>query len=98
MDTAKITRSETEGGFRYLYQGGAEMPPAELTGTVSGPHIWSANHTGVPPAYRGQGIALALVKALVADARRAGAKILPRCSYVAAQFVKHPEWAELLAE
>ncbi len=98
MDTAQITRSEADGRFRYLYQGSPEMPPAEVTGTLSGPHIWSVNHTRVPPAYRGQGIALQLVQAVVADAREAGAKIVPRCSYVAAQFVKHPQWAELLAE
>jgi predicted GNAT family acetyltransferase len=47
-----------------------------------------ADHTGVPPQYRGQGIA---------DARATGSKIVPVCSYVVAQFRRHPEWADLQA-
>ncbi|WP_336987549.1 GNAT family N-acetyltransferase [Altererythrobacter aquiaggeris] len=57
-----------------------------------------ADHTIVPPSIGGQGIALELVKALVADAKAEGFKIVPQCSYVAAQFKRHPEWAELRAE
>jgi predicted GNAT family acetyltransferase len=57
-----------------------------------------ADHTGVPPQYRGQGIAEKLVATAMADARRRGQKIVPICSYVVAQFRRHPEWAELRAE
>jgi predicted GNAT family acetyltransferase len=57
-----------------------------------------ADHTLVPPEIGGKGIAAALVDALVDDARNEGFKIVPACSYVAAQFKRHPEWAELLAE
>jgi predicted GNAT family acetyltransferase len=96
MDPSEITRSETEHGFQYLYQGPDGMPPAELSGAIAGPHLWSADHTLVPPAYRGQGIARVLVERLIADAREAGVKIRPRCSYVAAQFTKNPEWSDLL--
>ena len=46
---------------------------------------------------RGQGVAQVLVEALVADAREQGFKIVPQCSYVEAQFRRHPEWADLLA-
>jgi len=38
-----------------------------------------------------------LVEALIADAREHGWKIVPECSYVAAAFKRHPEWADLLA-
>ena len=51
----------------------------------------------VPPALRGQGIAARLVEALIEDARSEGFKIIPTCSYVAAQFDRHPEWADLRA-
>lgn len=56
-----------------------------------------ADHTLVPPAIGGRGIAGLLVLDLVADARENGFTIVPQCSYVAAQFARHPEWAELLA-
>lgn len=95
MDS-EITRTETERAFRYVYEGPQGMPPAELTGAILGPHLWSADHTGVPPEYRGQGVARRLVERLVEDARAAGVKIRPRCSYVAAQFSKNPDWSELL--
>jgi predicted GNAT family acetyltransferase len=57
-----------------------------------------ADHTLVPPEIGGKGVAAALVDALVADARKEGFKVVPACSYVAAQFKRHPEWSELLAE
>jgi predicted GNAT family acetyltransferase len=57
-----------------------------------------ADHTLVPPEIGGKGVAAALVDALVADARKEGFKGVPACSYVAAQFKRHPEWSELLAE
>ena len=51
----------------------------------------------VPPEIGGQGVAAALVNALVADAQREGFTIVPQCSYVEAQFKRHPEWSDLLA-
>lgn len=56
-----------------------------------------AKSTWTPPEARGRGIAAALVEALVADAREQGFTIEPQCSYVAAAFRRHPEWAELRA-
>ena len=46
---------------------------------------------------RGRGIAGKLVEALIDDARSEGFKIIPSCSYVAAQFKRHPEWVDLRA-
>lgn len=56
-----------------------------------------AEHTLVPPAIGGDGVAARLVEALVADAREQGFGIVPECSYVAAAFQRHPEWAALRA-
>jgi hypothetical protein len=91
-----VTRSdETSHGAYY-----AELPGtdrlAELTWRAMGP-LRIADHTFVPPAMRGQGVAQLLVEALVADARAQGFKIVPQCSYVEALFRRHPEWADLLA-
>jgi predicted GNAT family acetyltransferase len=55
------------------------------------------DHTGVPPEYEGRGIAAKLVNQAIADAREQGFKITPLCSYVVAQFRRHPEWADLRA-
>ena len=70
---------------------------AELTYSRRDAHTIIADHTGVPPEHRGQGIAEQLVKAAMDDARREGGRIVPVCSYVAVQFRRHPEWADLKA-
>ena len=56
-----------------------------------------AEHTLVPSEIGGRGVAGSLVEALIADAREQGFKIDPVCSYVVAQFKRHPDWADLLA-
>jgi predicted GNAT family acetyltransferase len=56
-----------------------------------------ADHTLVPAEIGGRGVAARLVEALVADAREAGDKIVPQCSYVEAAFRRHPDWADLRA-
>ena len=54
-------------------------------------------HTLVPPELRGRGIAEKLVRAALADARAAGRKVNPACSYVAVFIERHREFADLLA-
>ena len=56
-----------------------------------------AEHTIVPRAIGGRGVAANLVDALVADAREHGFTIVPQCSYVAKKFDQNPEWADLRA-
>jgi predicted GNAT family acetyltransferase len=69
---------------------------AELTYSRGGGRL-VADHTYVPPSFRGHGLAEKLVNALIAEVRASGDRILPLCSYVAAQFRRHPEWADLRA-
>ena len=54
-------------------------------------------HTVVPPELRGRGIAEKLVRAALADARAAGRKVVPQCSYVAKFIERHREYQDLLA-
>lgn len=54
-------------------------------------------HTLVPPELRGRGIAEQLVRAALADARAAGQKVVPACSYVAKFIERHREYQDLLA-
>lgn len=70
---------------------------AEMTYRKTGTGPMIIDHTGVPPAYEGRGIAARLVQAAITDARDHDFKITPLCSYVAAQFRRHPEWRDLLA-
>lgn len=90
----EIVREETptHGAYRAEVDG----VKAELTWRANGP-IRIAEHTYVPPELRGQGIAMQLVEALVADARAQGFTIEPRCSYVEAAFRRHLEWADVRA-
>jgi len=59
--------------------------------------VRTAEHTIVPPQIGGRGVAARLVEAMVADAREQGFRIRPECSYVAAAFDRHPEWADIRA-
>lgn len=92
-----ITRTDeiTHGAYRAAVEG--TSVEAELTWRARG-DARIAEHTFTPPEARGKGIAQALVEALIADAQAQGFKIVPSCSYVAAQFRRHPEWRSLLAD
>jgi predicted GNAT family acetyltransferase len=96
MSTPTIKLEETQKGGQYVYRN-AEQPPAILAFQRKG-SVLLMDETKVPPSYRGQGVAFKLVERSIADARENGWKIQPACSYVVAQFAKHPEWADVLAE
>jgi uncharacterized protein len=91
----EVTDETTHGAYRAKVEGADK--PAELTWRARG-EARIANHTFTPPAARGKGIALQLVKAMIKDAREQGFTIVPQCPYVEAQFRKHPEWADLRAQ
>ncbi|TPE50435.1 GNAT family N-acetyltransferase [Amaricoccus solimangrovi] len=89
-----ITLEENDTRGRYVYHlDGAE---AELTFSKAG-DLWIVDHTGVPRAFEGRGVGAALARRAVADARLAGRKIVPLCSFVAAQFRRHPDWSDVLS-
>ena len=98
MTTAEIIVIRQDSATRGRYV--AELAPgveAEMTYRKTPAGVMSINHTGVPPEFGGRGIAAKLVNAAIADARAEGFKIEPLCSYVEAQFRRHPEWADLRA-
>lgn len=68
--------------LRYTFQGGRVF----------------FDHTYVPDAFRGRGVAAALVQAALNEARKQNWKIVPRCSYVAAFLTRNPQFADLVAE
>lgn len=93
----KIEKQSADGIGRYVARIDGVEGEAELTFTVRGPALVSADHTGAPDSMRGTGAALALVNALVADARSSGFKIVPLCPYVLAQYKKHPDWRDVMS-
>ena len=96
IDGLEITHSgnEAQGEYRAVVPGSDKV--GRLTWRARG-DARIADHTLVPPEIGGRGVAAALVDALVADAKEQGFKIVPQCSYVEAQFRRHPEWSNLLA-
>lgn len=93
----EIELEESGSKGRYVLRGpdGAE---AELTFTRVGDKQLIIDHTGVPDAFRGQGAGLRLVSRALEDARTSGRKIIPLCPFAAAQFRRHPEWADVLKQ
>jgi predicted GNAT family acetyltransferase len=55
-------------------------------------------HTFVPPELRGRGIAEKLVRTALTEARQAGRKVVPACSYVAVFIQRNQEFADLLPD
>lgn len=96
IEGLEITHTGTEAHGEYR----ASVPGSDKVGRLT----WKArgnariaDHTLVPPEIGGRGVAAALVDALVRDAKEQGFTVVPQCSYVDAQFRRHPEWAGLLA-
>ena len=94
MDGTTITRHDSgaRGEYRAAVAGSEAI--GRLTYQRRG-NTLVADDTQVPPEIGGRGVAAKLVEALIADARAAGDKIEPQCSYIEAAFRRHPEWAEL---
>ncbi len=92
----EVRREEKDGHGRYII---ALAPgvEAEMSFRRGANGTVIVDHTGVPKAFEGRGIAGRLMAALIADARHEPFTIVPLCSYVAAQFRRHPEWQDLLA-
>ncbi|HEX2794946.1 MAG TPA: GNAT family N-acetyltransferase [Croceicoccus sp.] len=96
MDDVTITREDRERRGTYRAKVEGHQQAGELTYQKSD-GVLVADHTFVPDALRGKGVAARLVDALIADARQEGTKIRPLCSYVVAAFRRHPEWKDVLA-
>jgi predicted GNAT family acetyltransferase len=98
MPDIQIERTEAASKGRYIARVKGVEGVGELTYTRRQPNLFSADHTGAPETLRGTGAAMALVERLIADARTEGFKVIPICPYVAAQYKRHPEWADVMTE
>jgi predicted GNAT family acetyltransferase len=96
--TIRVTHEDYGSSGRYSATLPGVEGEAELTWRADGPGIIVADHTYAPESMRGTGVALALVTRLISDARDRDLLIVPACSYVQAQFDRHPEWADRRAD
>ena len=92
-DAVVITDNEAQR--RYEAHLGDRLAGIVEYGRIQGRIV--ALHTEVPPEFGGRGIASALVRRVLADARDVGAKVTPRCPFFLAHFERHPEDRDLLA-
>ena len=86
-----ITDNEAERRYEARLDG--ELAGWVDYGRIAGRIV--ALHTEVPPQFGGRGIASALVRRVLDDARAAGEKVTPRCPLFAAHFQRHPEDRDL---
>ncbi|MEM6634279.1 MAG: GNAT family N-acetyltransferase [Pseudomonadota bacterium] len=93
MSEAEIERREQGSKGSYVLS----LPDgtSELSFSILSPSLVIADHTSVPDALRGQGIADRLAGAIAADARAQGFKIVPLCPFVNAWRQKNADWADV---
>jgi predicted GNAT family acetyltransferase len=59
--------------------------------------VLDLDHTFVPPALRGGGVASQLAEHALRYARERGYRVIPSCPFVAAFIERHPQHRDLLA-
>jgi len=94
-DGVAIELETTGSGRRYrLTVDGAEAGELDFT---EADDVRTYLHTGVREAFGGRGLASALVRRALDDARRDGVRVVAVCSYVKGYLERHPEEQDLLA-
>lgn len=94
MPDISVEEEQSRGRYVTAMSDGQE---AYLTFVRERPDHMSITYSFVPPAFRGRGVAAALIERAVADAREGGFAIAPLCGYVAAEFRRHKDWQDVLA-
>ncbi len=82
-----------EAAHRYEIEIEGHLAVAEYE-TQDGRQVFT--HTLVPVELRGRGLAELLVRRALHDARAAGRKVVPQCSYVAKFIEKNREYQPLV--
>jgi predicted GNAT family acetyltransferase len=88
MKDVKLNLNES-GKSAFQIMDGTEQVGEMVVGT-SGTKL-TVYHTEVSPKAQGKGLAKELLSAMVTHARKNSLQVVPVCSYVRAQFSRHPE-------
>ncbi len=91
MDVPPIEHLPARQRFQTVVEGHRCVVDYRLDGSLM--HLV---HTEVPPPVGGRGVAAALVRAALEEARRLGWRVNPLCSYVRVYMRRHPETQDLL--
>ena len=88
MEKVRLDINEKGHGAFRLEEGAEEL--GEMVIGITGSEM-TVYHTEIDPAQEGKGLAKLLLEAMVTHAREQQLKVKPLCSYVAAQFKRHPD-------
>ena len=93
MTEKNYTLIDNKEQNRFEFHIGDQVAVADYR--VSGNEILLP-HVGVPKALEGQGIASALVLAVLKNIEGRELKLIPLCPFVVTYVQRHPEWKKLL--
>jgi len=89
MADVTIFREDSDTKGRYVAQVEGFDETGELTFSKASDSLIIVDHTGVPETMRGKGVAAALAKRAIEDARTNGQKIMPLCPYMKVYAQRH---------
>ena len=94
MTLENYTLIDNSDQKRFEFHIGSEVAVADYR--INGNEI-SLPYVGVPKELEGQGIASALVLAVLKNIEARKLKLIPLCPFVVNYVQRHPEWKKLLA-
>ena len=86
-----VTNNEDKQQYEALIDGSLAVAQYKPRGNALVFH-----HTEVPRSLQGRGVASALVRSALEDARTRGLTVVPTCSFVSAYISRHPEYLPLV--
>jgi uncharacterized protein len=86
-----VTNNDDKQQYEALIDGSLAVAQYKRRGNALVFH-----HTEVPRSLQGRGVASALVRSALDDARARGLTVVPTCSFVSAYISKHPEYLTLV--
>lgn len=81
---------------RYRFEAHIDGEVAGIAQYLRRPGRLVFTHTEVLPAFEGRGVGSVLAKGALDAARAAGARVEPRCPFIAAYIRRHKEYADLV--
>ena len=91
MTEIVITREVDGRKGRYVARIAGIEGEGEMTFTTRAGNTFSIDHTGVPDSMSGLGVASALARHVIEDARAKGQKIIPICPFFKSYVARHED-------